>query len=153
MLLLAATGCTAKPKDAERVAPVPTLDTGQMAVGREVYVRLCASCHGARGEGAENWATPGPDGLHPAPAHDDTGHTWHHPDRVLFEVITNGMSDPLRPEAPLRMPAFGEQLSEEETGAVVEYLKSLWSEEHLRWQWEVTLEDSATTPPGTPASP
>ena len=124
----------------------PTLDAAQVARGREIYQQNCAACHGAKAQGAPNWATPGPDGLYPPPPHDDTGHTWHHSDRVLYEVIRDGMNDPLRPDSPLRMPAWGGKLSDAEIRAVIEYFKSLWSEEHRQWQWYQTLQDFAPTP-------
>ena len=125
---------------------LPTLDLTMVQKGKEVYQANCATCHGINAEGAPNWATPEPDGLFPAPPHNDTGHTWHHSDRVLYETITSGMGDPLKPGSPLRMPAFGDKLSDEENRALIEYFKSLWGEEHRRWQWEETLKDFAPTP-------
>ena len=127
------------------VVPYPTLDPSQVGLGRDLYIRNCASCHGPNAEGAPNWATPGPDGLHPAPAHDDSGHTWHHPDRVLYETIRDGMSDPLQPGAPLRMPSFRETLTDSEVLALIAYFKSLWSEEHRLWQWNETVKDLGPT--------
>jgi mono/diheme cytochrome c family protein len=128
------------------LTPLPTLDIAMVQQGKEVYQANCAACHGAEAEGAPNWATPKPDGLFPAPPHDDSGHTWHHSDRVLYETIYGGLGDPLQPASPLRMPAFGDKLSDEEIRAVIEYFKSLWSEEHRRWQREETLKDFAPTP-------
>lgn len=128
------------------VAAYPTLDTTQVAQGREIYQQYCVTCHGAEAEGAANWATPGPEGFSLPPPHDDTGHTWHHSDRVLYEVIRDGMSDPLRPGSPLRMPAFGDKLSDREIRGVIEYFKSLWSAEHRQWQWDETHKDFASTP-------
>lgn len=128
------------------VPPYPTLDTGQVALGRKVSLQFCASCHGPNAEGAPNWATPGPDGLPLAPPHDNSGHTWHHPDRVLYETIYGGMADPLRPGSPLRMPAFGEVLAKADIDAVIAYFKSLWSEEDRLWQWHETLKDAGPTP-------
>lgn len=128
------------------VTPYPTLDASQVELGREVYLPRCASCHGPNGQGAPGWATPGPEGYTLAPAHDDSGHTWHHPDRVLHEAIHQGMGDPLRPDSPLRMPAFGEALPEDEIRALISYFKSMWSEEHRLWQWNETLRDIGTTP-------
>ena len=126
--------------------PLPTLDTAQVQTGKAVYQANCAACHGANAEGAPNWATPGPDGLFPPPPHDDSGHTWHHSDRVLYEAIAQGMSDPLRPGSPLRMPAFQGKLSDAEIRAVIEYFKSLWSQEHRQYQWEQTVNDFTPTP-------
>ena len=129
-----------------RTRPYPTLNPAQVSLGRQIYVQHCAACHGQNAEGAPNWATPGPDGLDPPPPHDDTGHTWHHSDRVLIESIRDGLSDPLHPGSPLRMPAFGSILSDTEIRAVIEYFKSLWSGENRQWQWEQTLKDFKPTP-------
>ena len=126
--------------------PLPTLNTAMVQEGKEVYQANCATCHGAEAEGSPNWATPGPDGLYPAPPHTDAGHTWHHSDRVLYETIYSGMGDPLKPGSPLRMLAFGDKLSDKEIRAVIEYFKSLWNAENRRWQWEQTLNDFAPTP-------
>lgn len=126
--------------------PIPTLDAAGVQRGQEIYQANCMVCHGANAEGAPNWATPGPDGLYPPPPHDDQGHTWHHSDRVLYEVIRDGMGDPLRPEAPLRMPAWGEKLTDADIRALMEYVKSLWNDDHRQWQWEQTVKDFAPTP-------
>ena len=125
---------------------LPALDAAMVQKGRESYQANCASCHGANAEGAPNWSTPVPDGLSMAPPHNDDGHTWHHSDRVLYETIYGGMGDPLRPGSPLRMPAFVYKLSDVEIRALIEYFKSLWTEEHQRWQLEQTLNDFASTP-------
>lgn len=142
---LAACGVTGQAAPAP-VTPYPTLDAAQVTRGGEVYTQSCASCHGLKAEGAPNWATPGPDGLGLAPSHDDTGHTWHHSDRVLYEMIRDGMSDPLRPGSPLRMPAFGGTFADSDIRAVIEYFKSLWSAENRQYQWQQTREDFAPTP-------
>ena len=126
--------------------PLPTLDMAQVQTGRQIYQANCAACHGPNAEGAPNWATPGPDGLSPAPPHDDRGHTWHHSDRVLYETISDGMNDPLRPGSPLRMPTFKGKLGDLEIRAVVEYFKSLWTDDHRLWQWEQSLNDFEATP-------
>jgi len=145
MIILTACTSGATTPDSS-VTPYPTLDAVQVSRGREVYQQYCATCHGANAEGAANWATPGPDGLYPPPPHDDTGHTWHHSDRVLYEIIRDGMGDPLRPNSPLRMPAWGGTLSDADIRAVIEYFKSLWTAEYRRWQWDETLKDFAPTP-------
>ncbi len=148
LFTLAACASAASSSDAASidVTPYPTLDASSVAQGQQVYGQHCATCHGANLQGAPNWATPGPNGLHPAPAHDDSGHTWHHSDRVLYETIRDGMNDPLRPNSPLRMPAFKDKLSDTEIRAVIEYLKSHWSSESRQYQFDETRKDFAPTP-------
>ena len=130
--------------------PVPTLDAAQVNLGRQVYQANCAVCHGAHAEGAPDWQTPDATGNFPPPAHDDSGHTWHHSDRVLYEMIRDGMGDPLHPNSPLRMPAWGNRLSDAEIRAVIAYFKTLWSPEHREYQWEQTVDDFLPTPTPSP---
>lgn len=151
VLALGLTACSGQAvQSAGPAVSYPALDPAQVGLGRQVYMQRCASCHGPNAEGAANWRTPGPDGLHPAPPHNDAGHTWRHSDRVLYETIRDGMNDPLRPGSALRMPAFGGILSDSEIRAVIAYFKSLWSKENRQWQWEETLKDFAPTPSPQP---
>ena len=98
----------------------------QVALGRTVYARHCATCHGVNLEGEPNWQTRKPTGRLPAPPHDASGHTWHHPDAQLFGIIKNGIT----PYAPAGyqsdMPAFGGMLSDEQAWAVLSYIKNSW---------------------------
>lgn len=122
--------------------PVPTLDPALVAQGQQVYDQSCASCHGPNAEGASNRQQPDLRGNLPPPPHDDSGHTWRHGDGELFEVVHDGWRDPFNKTPDITMPAFGETLSDEEIRAVITYLKSLWSEEHRRFQ----LQDSEDQP-------
>ncbi len=127
--------------------PLPTLDPAEVALGRQVYVKHCSACHGSKAEGATpNWKQPDAKGNMPAPPHDDTGHTWHHADGLLYEIIRDGFRDPLKPpDSPLTMPAFGDKLSDAETRAVIIYFKSLWSEQSRLFQWQVTQQQPFPT--------
>ena len=58
--------------------------------GRQVYTAQCASCHGADLEGQPDWKSPLPSGRLPAPPHDESGHTWHHADELLFRIVKEG---------------------------------------------------------------
>ena len=53
-------------------------------LGKAIYAENCASCHGVVLEGQANWRQRDAEGYLPAPPHDETGHTWHHPDPYLF---------------------------------------------------------------------
>jgi mono/diheme cytochrome c family protein len=106
---------------------VPDLnDPVLIAAGREAYYLHCAVCHGAQLEGQPNWRTPNPDGSLPAPPHDASGHTWHHPDRVLFDITRNGGASVAPPGFPSRMPAYAGTLSERDIWAVLAFIKSTW---------------------------
>jgi mono/diheme cytochrome c family protein len=64
----------------------------------------------------------------PAPPHDDSGHTWHHPEAVLFGITKYGLVPPYAPaNYASDMPAFGGTLSDDEIRAVLAYIASHWS--------------------------
>ncbi len=113
-------------------APLGRADAGdarQVALGAQVYRDNCASCHGANLEGQPDWTTRKPDGRFPAPPHDETGHTWHHPDDTLFSLTKVGLKPPLAPAGyQSDMPAFGGVLSDEQIWAVLAFIKSRWPE-------------------------
>lgn len=100
-------------------------------LGRALYAEHCAACHGADLEGAPDWQRPGPDGRLPAPPHDETGHTWHHGDTMLFEYTKHGGQaylDDLGVVFDSGMPAFGEVLSDDEIKAILAFIRSTWPE-------------------------
>ena len=111
--------------------PLPTLVPEQVQVGQTVYAQSCASCHGANLEGKPDWQVPLADGTLPPPPHDSSGHTWHHPDELLLEIIANGGD----PEYNSQMPGFKDQLSEEQMAAVLEFIKSKWERDEREYQW------------------
>jgi mono/diheme cytochrome c family protein len=116
--------------------PLPTLDPGQVARGREVYGRSCASCHGPDAQGAPAWQQPDARGDLPPPPHDDSGHTWRHSDAQLAEIIRDGLRDPFNKTPESTMPPFRQQLDDQEIDDVLAYFKSLWSPAHRRFQDE-----------------
>ena len=114
-------------------------DAEQLALGQEAYTEACASCHGANLEGQPNWKVRQANGRLPAPPHDDTGHTWHHPDQMLFEITKLGV-EALGPEGyESDMPGFADTLSDEQIRAVLAYIESTWPPE-VRAQQERRTE-------------
>ena len=102
-------------------------NSANVALGAKVYAQYCAACHGSRLEGQPNWRKRGSNGRMPAPPHDESGHTWHHPDRVLFGITKEGLVPPFAPQGyESDMQAFGGTLSDEEIWAVLAYIKSHW---------------------------
>lgn len=108
----------------------PKPQPARLADGKTLYEQHCASCHGAKLEGQPDWRARLPNGRMPAPPHDDTGHTWHHPDDVLFGITKHGLVPPYAPRGyESDMPAFGDKLSDDEIRAVLAYIESHWSHE------------------------
>ena len=113
-------------------------DKPDLALGQRLYAEHCAACHGARLEGQPNWRARLPNGRLPAPPHDDSGHTWHHPDAVLFGITKHGLVAPYAPPGyQSDMPAFADKLADEEIRAVLAYIASHWSREVLEARAEM----------------
>lgn len=99
----------------------------QVEAGETVYQQHCAVCHGVDLEGQPNWKQLLPTGGLPAPPHDDTGHTWHHPDQLLFRITKFGGQAVAGPGFQSNMPAFQGVLSDADIWAVLAFIKSKWS--------------------------
>ncbi|SFR31973.1 c-type cytochrome [Litoreibacter janthinus] len=100
-----------------------------VAEGELIYDGACASCHGANLEGQPDWRQPGPDGKLPAPPHDITGHTWHHPIEQLFAVTKYGTEALVGGNYKSDMRGFEDELTDAQIKAVLAYIKSTWPEE------------------------
>ena len=103
-------------------------DGTQVAQGQEIYAQHCAACHGAKLEGQPNWRERMANGRMPAPPHDESGHTWHHTDEVLFGITKHGLvpGKYAPPGYQSDMPAFGGTLSDTEIRAVLAFIQSHW---------------------------
>jgi len=66
-----------------------------------------------------------PNGRLPAPPHDATGHTWHHPDKQLFEMVKNGTAG-IVPGYETDMPWYKGVLSDTEIWATLSFIESTW---------------------------
>lgn len=119
-----------------------------IARGETLYAENCASCHGADLEGQPEWRSPGPEGRLPAPPHDDSGHTWHHPDSMLFAYTKFGGQATLAEqgvEFDSGMPAFENTLSDREIRDILAFIKSTWSPRARAVQAERTAADESST--------
>lgn len=91
----------------------------QLTQGRELYDRLCASCHGATGTGDG----PAAAGLQSAPADfTDRAHATYYSDRGRLHIIRDGV-----PES--QMAGFGSSLSGDEILSVFLHVRSLYGSE------------------------
>lgn len=134
------------PATAHSQTQPPPLDQASVARGAELYAETCASCHGAKLEGQPDWRTPNEDGVSPAPPHDASGHTWHHPDSMLFAYTKLGGAETLRrmglETAASGMPGFADTLSDEDISDILIFIKSKWPERERIFQFERTQADN-----------
>lgn len=107
----------------------PYDDAGAVARGSVLYADNCASCHGAELEGQDNLRAPGPNGRALAPPHDETGHTWHHPDIQLFQIIKLGTAALVGNGYESDMAGYEGVLTDAEIIEIMAYVKSTWPNE------------------------
>jgi mono/diheme cytochrome c family protein len=81
--------------------------------GKQIYAQLCTVCHGKTGEGDGVTASA----LQPKPADLTSEAVQEQTDGAIFWKIQEG-----RPP----MPGFKSQLSEQQTWAIVHYIRSLY---------------------------
>ena len=113
MLLL---GCASSDPDVE----------AQTTRGEDLYGTHCIECHGGATGGS---ITDVP------PPHNAQGHTWHHGDCELVDMVLDGMLP--RPGQPT-MPAFSDELDEADVDAILAYIKTWWEDEQREQQERVT---------------
>jgi mono/diheme cytochrome c family protein len=94
--------------------------------GEQLYGAHCVACHGGA-TGGEISDVP--------PRHNAEGHTWHHPDCELVEIVLEGM--PQRPGHP-SMPAFRDRLDEEDVHDILAHIRTWWEDDQREHQREVT---------------
>ncbi|ODT16706.1 MAG: cytochrome C [Kaistia sp. SCN 65-12] len=110
----------------------------RVALGKTVYGASCASCHGAKLEGQPDWRKRRADGRLPAPPHDASGHTWHHSDAQLLAIIRLGTAAVVGDGYQSDMPGFADVLTEAESAAVLDYIKSTWPQREAEYQRQVS---------------
>jgi mono/diheme cytochrome c family protein len=102
--------------------------TGAIDKGRSLYASHCASCHGAHLEGEPNWRRRKANGRLPAPPHNASGHTWHHPAEQLFQITKYGTEKIVGNFYKSDMLGFDDALSDDQIRAVLAFIESTWPE-------------------------
>jgi mono/diheme cytochrome c family protein len=125
----------------ERLSRIGSAQKAVLVEGRAIYGQYCARCHGANLEGQPNWRTRLPSGRLPAPPHDANGHTWHHSDRMLFEITKKGTAAVVGGGYESDMPGFEGVLSDDQIRSVLAFIKSTWPEREQRFQERVSQSD------------
>ena len=137
LVVTACSGGESRPTDADAPSPPAVLastpspspeiaqeeeEAGDSHPGEPLYGANCQVCHGTQS---------GQGGVVGAPPHNETGHTWHHPDAQLTDWVLNG-------KFPGAMPAFGDRLSIAEVSAVLSFIKTWWTPEQRETQADVS---------------
>ncbi|WP_425091669.1 c-type cytochrome [Tropicimonas sp. S265A] len=106
------------------------LENRDISAGQLLYSTHCAACHGVDLEGQPNWQTPNSDGTMPAPPHDETGHTWHHDNQLLFDYTRMGGQEVLTAlgvdSVKSGMPGFSDVMTDDDIWNVLAYIRSTW---------------------------
>ena len=91
--------------------------------GAELYAKNCQSCHGDQdGKKTTGGASP----------HNESGHTWHHPDAQLKDWITNGKL------GFGQMPPFKDTLSQGDVNAILTFIKTWWTPQQRQSQTDIS---------------
>ncbi|SPF79697.1 c-type cytochrome [Pseudoprimorskyibacter insulae] len=136
-MAFAAAVAMATPVSAAGVLPYD--DAERVANGLTVYQENCAACHQVDLTGEQNWKSPGEDGLMPAPPHDVSGHTWHHDDFLLLQIVALGTELVVGGDYKSRMPGFGQVLTPDEIMNVLAYIKSTWPNEVIELHNDINM--------------
>ena len=99
-----------------------------IARGKIAYQNNCASCHQVNLSGAENWKGLDDDGHRKAPPLNGTGHTWHHDDATLHNIIKYGLAKLVK-NYEGKMIGFGDKINDKQIDSVLSYIKSHWEDE------------------------
>ncbi len=110
-------GCSTSPPDSAAIE--------QVELGKSVYAGQCQICHGD--------AATGTGKIPQAASHGPDGHTWHHADGQLIDIILGRLDYPGR-----TMPSFAGTLTENEVRGVLAYIKTGWKPEQRAEQEEAS---------------
>jgi mono/diheme cytochrome c family protein len=111
-----------------------TRDSALMiARGKIIYESYCVSCHQVNLIGAENWKGVDEDGHRKAPPLNGTGHTWHHDDATLHNIIKYGLVKLVK-NYEGKMLGFEDNLKDKDIDSVLSYIKSFWPEDVYQQQ-------------------
>ena len=101
-------------------------DLAAVMLGKKLYMRSCASCHGRNLQGQPLWQVIDQYAGRRAPAHHATGHTWLHPDEEIFHITKYGRFASAPPGAVSYMPAFNGILEDRQILSVIAFIKARW---------------------------
>ena len=113
--------------------PITRESTLMIARGKNIYESYCVSCHQVNLIGAENWKGVDEDGHRKAPPLNGTGHTWHHDDATLHDIIKYGLAKIVK-NYEGKMLGFEDNLKDKDIDLVLTYMKSFWPDDVYQQQ-------------------
>ena len=104
-----------------------------IARGKTIYQNNCISCHQVNLIGVENWKELDEDGHRKSPPLNGTGHTWHHDDATLHNIIKYGLVKLVK-NYQGKMLGFEDKLKDKDIDSVLAYIKSFWPDDIYQHQ-------------------
>ena len=104
-----------------------------IARGKIIYQNNCISCHQVNLVGVENWKELDEDGHRKSPPLNGTGHTWHHDDATLHNIIKYGLVKLVK-NYQGKMLGFEDKLKDKDIDSVLAYIKSFWPDDMYQHQ-------------------
>ena len=104
-----------------------------VARGKIIYQNNCISCHQVNLVGVENWKELDEDGHRKSPPLNGTGHTWHHDDATLHNIIKYGLVKLVK-NYQGKMLGYEDKLKDKDIDSVLAYIKSFWPDDMYQHQ-------------------
>ena len=104
-----------------------------IARGKIIYQNNCISCHQVNLVGVENWKELDEDGHRKSPPLNGTGHTWHHDDATLHNIIKYGLAKLVK-NYQGKMLGYEDRLKDKDIDSVLAYIKSFWPDDMYQHQ-------------------
>ena len=101
--------------------------------GKIIYQNNCISCHQVNLVGVENWKDLDEDGHRKSPPLNGTGHTWHHDDATLHNIIKYGLVKLVK-NYQGKMLGYEDRLKDKDIDSVLAYIKSFWPDDMYQHQ-------------------
>jgi mono/diheme cytochrome c family protein len=101
--------------------------------GKIIYQNNCISCHQVNLVGVENWKDLDEDGHRKSPPLNGTGHTWHHDDATLHNIIKYGLVKLVK-NYQGKMLGFEDKLKDKDIDSVLAYIKNFWPDDMYQQQ-------------------
>ena len=101
--------------------------------GKNIYQNNCISCHQVNLVGVENWKELDEDGHRKSPPLNGTGHTWHHDDATLHNIIKYGLVKLVK-NYQGKMLGFEDKLKDKDIDSVLAYIKNFWPDDMYQQQ-------------------